>query len=344
MTDAQSANPGAAAAANLTNRRKAAILIRILDEETAAEVMKLLNPKEIQDLSHELAFIGPVTHEELYATMSDFFREVGKFANVAGSSMDYIRSILVKVLGEEGAHTLLDDIAGSHVEGNGIDSLNVIEPIAVAEMIRGEHPQIIATILVHLKRNQSSLVLEKLDKSLRENVMMRIATFNGVQQTALTELSEILGSMLEGQSVKRAKMGGVKVAAEMLNLMNNSTEEEMLDSIREANGDLAQSIVDNMFLFENILDLDPTAIRSILAETSTDSLAVALKGCEKALVDKFVAAMSERASRIFVEELEGMPPVRISQVEEEQRNILQLIKRLAESGDIVIGGSDDAFV
>jgi flagellar motor switch protein FliG len=328
----------------LTGKRKAAILLRSFSEESAAEVMAFLSPLEIQELSHEIAMVGPVTHEEMFETMNDFFQEVGKFSSYGGGSSDYIRSVLVKVLGEDRASSLLEDITESAANGSGIDAMNVLEPASVAEMIRDEHPQIIATILVHLERGQGAMVLEHFPPDLREDVMLRIATFSGVQPSALQELTEVLSSMLDGQNVKRSKMGGVKTAAEMLNLMNSASEEEILSRIKVYSDDLAQKIVDNMFLFENIIDLDNGSIRALLAEVSTDVLAVSLKGVDQALVTKIVSNMSNRAGQIMTEEMDSMGPVRLSEVEEAQKEILQVIKRLADSGDIVIGGGEDAYV
>lgn len=328
----------------MTGKRKAAILLRVLSEDAAAEVMKFLSPIEIQDLSHEMAFVGPITHEEMFDTMNDFFAEVGKFSNVGGGSSEYIRGVLVKVLGEERAASILEDIQETANSGSGIDALNVIEPATVAEMIKDEHPQIIATILVHLDRGQGANVLEVLDDDLRENVMMRIATFSGVQPSALQELTEVLSSMLDGSNMKRSSMGGVKTAAEMLNLMNSTTEEHIMDRIRDQNEELAQNIVDNMFLFENIIDFEPASIRRLLTEVPSDKMAIALKGAEEELREKILGQMSERAGRILRDEIEGMGSIRRSQMEEEQKAILQIIKRLADTGEIVIGGGDDDFV
>lgn len=214
----------------------------------------------------------------------------------------------------------------------------------VAELIRDEHPQIIATVLVHLERRQAAAVLEQFDDKLRNDVVLRVATFSGVQPAALQELTEVLTGMLDGQTLKRSKMGGVRTAAEILNMMNTAQEEAAIETVRAHNEDLAQKIIDEMFLFENLIDLDDRSIQLLLKEIDTDTLVVALKGAPEDLTDKFLRNMSSRASEMLREDMEARGPIRVSQVEAEQKAILQVARRLAESGEIVIGGSDDSYV
>lgn len=173
---------------------------------------------------------------------------------------------------------------------------------------------------------------------------MRVATFSGVQPAALQELTEVLSSMLDGQNLKRSKMGGVRTAAEILNLMNTSQEEVAIETVRSHSEDLAQKIIDEMFLFENLLDLDNRAIQMVLQEVDTNSLVVALKGAEDVLVDKFLRNMSQRASDLIREDMEARGPIRVSQVETEQKAILQVVRRLADAGEVVLAGGDDAYV
>jgi len=214
----------------------------------------------------------------------------------------------------------------------------------VAELIRDEHPQIIATILVHLERHQAASVLELFDDKLRNDVVLRIATFSGVQPAALQELTEVLSNMLDGQNLKRSKMGGVRTAAEILNLMNSNQEETAIETVRSHSEDLAQKIIDEMFLFENLLDLDDRSIQLVLKEIDTNSLVVALKGAPDSLMEKFLRNMSRRAADLMREDMEARGPIRVSQVEAEQKAILQVVRRLADAGEIVLTGGDDAYV
>ena len=328
----------------LSHTRRAAILLLALDEDSAAEVFRHLSAREVQDISQEMANLGHVSHEDMRQVLDDFYDESDQYAALNLYSSDHIRSVLTKALGSERASSLLEDILEQHGANSGIDALNLMEANMVSEMIRDEHPQIIATILVHLERRQAADVLEYFDDKLRNDVVLRIATFSGVQPAALQELTEVLGSMLDGQNLKRSKMGGARTAAEILNLMNSSAEEKVIETVRAHSEDLAQKIIDEMFLFENLLDVDDRGIQLILKEISTNSLVIALKGCEDALKEKFLRNMSTRAGTLLREDLEASGPIRVSQVENEQKAILQVVRRLADNGEIVLSGGDDTYV
>ena len=328
----------------MSGARRSAILLLSLDEDSAAEVFKYLSNKEVQEISLEMASLSQISHEEMEEALNEFHDEMEQFSAVNLHSSEHIRTVLTKALGSERANSLIEDILETKGSASGIDALNLMESTTVAELIRDEHPQIIATIVIHLDRNLAADVLEQLDEKLRNDVVLRIATFSGVQPAALQELTEVLGSMLDGQNVKRSKMGGVRTAAEILNLMNSSQEELVIDAVRAHNDDLAQRIIDEMFLFENILDIDDRGIQLILKEVDTNSLVVALKGAQEALIDKITQNMSQRAATLMREDLEARGPVRVSQVETEQKAILQVVRRLADNGDIVLSGGDDSYV
>ncbi|WP_016673086.1 flagellar motor switch protein FliG, partial [Yersinia pestis] len=222
--------------------------------------------------------------------------------------------------------------------------LNFMEPQMAADLIRDEHPQIIATILVHLKRAQAADILALFDERLRNDVMLRIATFGGVQPAALAELTEVLNNLLDGQNLKRSKMGGIRTAAEIINLMKTQQEETVMDAVREYDGELAQKIIDEMFLFENLVSVDDRSIQRLLQEIDNESLLIALKGADQALRERFLSNMSLRAAEILRDDLATRGPVRMSLVENEQKSILLIVRRLAESGEIVIGGGEDIYV
>ncbi|MGO1345284.1 flagellar motor switch protein FliG, partial [Chromohalobacter japonicus] len=321
-----------------------AILLLSLDEDSAAEVFKYLSNKEVQEISLEMASLSQISHEDMEEALREFHDEIDQFSAVNLHSSEHIRTVLTKALGSERANSVIEDILETTGSASGIDALNLMESTTVAELIRDEHPQIIATIVIHLDRNLAADVLEQLDEKLRNDVVLRIATFSGVQPAALQELTEVLGSMLDGQNVKRSKMGGARTAAEILNLMNSSQEELVIDAVRAHNDDLAQRIIDEMFLFENILDIDDRGIQLILKEVDTNSLVVALKGAQEALVDKITQNMSQRAATLLREDLEARGPVRVSQVEAEQKAVLQIVRRLADNGEIVLSGGGDSYV
>ncbi|NIC04312.1 flagellar motor switch protein FliG [Billgrantia bachuensis] len=331
-------------AKTMSGVRRSAILMLALDEDSAAEVFKFLAPKEIQQLSMEMAEMDQVSHEDMQQVMLEFHRETEEFIALNLNSSEHIRSVLTKALGSERATSLIEDILESTGTSSGIDSLNLMEASMVAELIRDEHPQIIATILVHLERHQAADVLEQFDDKLRNDVVLRIATFSGVQPAALQELTEVLTGMLDGQNLKRSKMGGVRTAAEILNLMNSSLEETAIETVRAHSEDLAQKIIDEMFLFENLMDLDDRSIQLVLKEIDTNSLVVALKGAPEGLMEKFLRNMSRRAADLLREDMEARGPIRVSQVEAEQKSVLQVVRRLADSGEIVLSGGDDTYV
>lgn len=324
--------------------QKSAILMMAVGEDAAAEVFKHLSPREVQQLGSAMAGLSAVTREEMAEVLSEFRSETEQYLALNVDSSSFIKSVLNKALGEERALSVIEDILESRDPGGGIDSLNWMDATSVAELIKDEHPQIIATILIHLDRQKSSEVLGFFTERLRNDVILRIATFGGVQPGALQELTDVLTKLLAGQSLKRSRMGGVRTAAEIINLMSTAHEEAVIDGVRTHDADLAQKIIDEMFLFENLLEIDDRGIQRVLKEVATESLIVALKGAQQELRDKFIRNMSTRAGEMLREDLDALGPVRVSQVEAEQKAILQVVRRLAEAGEIQIGGGDDAYV
>ncbi|MCM2971605.1 MULTISPECIES: flagellar motor switch protein FliG [Larsenimonas] len=322
---------------------RSAILMMTLDEDTAADVFKYMSPKEIQQLGLAMAGLRQVPKERIAEVLRQFDSELDQLSAVDINSGDHIRTVLIKALGEDRAASILEDIFEAN-HGSGIDALNLMEPTVVAEMIRDEHPQIIATVIVHLERHQAADILALFDDALRNDIVLRIATFSGVQPAALQELTEVLGGLLDGQNLKRSKMGGVRTAAEILNLMNSTQEESVIDTVRNYSDSLAQQIIDEMFVFENIADLDDRTIQRILQDVDTNSLVVALKGSPEELINRVLSNMSNRAAEMLREDMQMRGPLRVSVVETEQKNILQLIRKLADSGEIQISGGDEAYV
>ena len=325
---------------NLTGTDKSVILLMTIGEDRAAEVFKHLSQREVQTLSAAMANVTQISNKQLTDVLAEFEQEAEQFAALNINANDYLRSVLVKALGEERAASLLEDILETRDTASGIETLNFMEPQSAADLIRDEHPQIIATILVHLKRAQAADILALFDERLRHDVMLRIATFGGVQPAALAELTEVLNGLLDGQNLKRSKMGGVRTAAEIINLMKTQQEEAVITAVREFDGELAQKIIDEMFLFENLVDVDDRSIQRLLQEVDSESLLIA----EQPLREKFLRNMSQRAADILRDDLANRGPVRLSQVENEQKAILLIVRRLAETGEMVIGSGEDTYV
>jgi len=323
--------------------RKSAILLLALGEDRAAAALHHLPTAEVQTLGLAMARLNAVSKDELSSVLAEFRQETEQLSALHLGSSSYIKAVLKKALGDDRASNLLEDILQADEPHSGIERLNQLEAGEVAELIRDEHPQILATVLIHLDRMKASEVLEKLPTRLRHDVIMRIATFGGVQPSALSELTDVLTEMLSGQGLKRSRLGGVRTAAEIVNLMASAQEEEAIAHVREVDDALAQRIVDEMFVFENLLGLEDRSIQRLLKDIESDSLIIALKGAPQELRDKFLANMSQRAAETLREDMELRGPVRVSQVEAEQKSILQVARRLAESGEIVIAapGTDD---
>ncbi len=329
---------------SMTGTEKSAILLMALGEDRAAEVFKHLSTREVQQLSTSMANQHQTSQQELLEVLKEFEIESEQYAALSINAGDFLRSVLIKALGEERASSLLEDILETRETTTGMETLNFMEPTIAADLIRDEHPQIIATILVHLRRGQAADILALFDEKMRNDVMLRIATFGGVQPAALAELTEVLNGLLDGQNLKRSKMGGVRTAAEIINLMKTQQEEAVITAVREFDKELAQKIIDEMFLFENLVDVDDRSIQRLLQEIESESLLIALKNAAPPLRDKFLRNMPQRAAEILRDDLASRGPVRMSQVENEQKAILLIVRRLAETGEMAIGGGEDTYV
>ncbi|MBS0545790.1 MAG: flagellar motor switch protein FliG [Proteobacteria bacterium] len=324
---------------------KAALLLMTLGADEAAEVLKHLGPREVQKLTMKMATMPAQARSKVDPLLVEVSEHFGKGALIQ-SDEDQLRRMLTKALGDERASQLLSRmVQGSDTAG--IEALKWMDAATAADLIRNEHPQIIATILVHLEFDQAGDILKHFSDRLRNDVVLRIATLDGVQPAALKELNEALSRMLAGATtVKKAAMGGVRHAAEILNFVGSAQETAVIDSVREYDPELAQKILDEMFVFDNLVDIDDRGIQTILREVQSDSLIVALKGATPELREKIFRNMSSRAAEMMREDLESRGPVRLSEVEAEQKEILKIVRRLAEEGQVMMAGKggDDGFV
>ncbi len=312
-----------------------------LGEEEAIEVFKHLGPREVQKLGQAMATMSGVTREQVAEVLREFREEAGQQSPMAGGADAFLRNVLTRALGSEKASPLLDRILQGQ-DARGIERLKWMDAAAVAELVKAEHPQIIATILVHLDSDQAGEVLGQFDERLRNDVMLRIATLDGVQPSAMRDLDEVLTQLLQGGGQgKQASRGGVEAAAEILNHLGGNLEAAVSAHIREIDADLAQQIQDKMFVFDNLIGLDDRGIQLLLREIQSETLIVALKGTSEALREKVFKNMSQRAAEMLRDDLEAKGPVRLSEVEAEQREILRIVRRLAEEGQIVLGGKGD---
>lgn len=316
-----------------------------LGANEAAEVMKYLGPREVQKLGAAMSSMKSIQSEELVSVLADFRAETERSTSLGLDSDDYIRDVLTKALGDDKATSLLNRILGGR-DSSGIESLKWMDAQSVADLIRSEHPQIIATILVHLERDQASEILNHFNERLRNDCVLRIATLDGVQPTALRELNDVLTKLMIGnESLKKQPMGGIRTAAEILNFFSGENELSVMNNLKSYDADMAQKIMDEMFVFENILDIEDRGIQLLLREVQSETLITAMKGATPELREKFFKNMSSRAADMMREDLESKGPVRLSEVEANQKEILQIVRRLADEGQLVIGGkAEDAYV
>jgi flagellar motor switch protein FliG len=323
----------------------AAILLMSLGEEDAANVFKHLTPKEVQGLGETIAKLKTIPRDRVDAVLEKFHTLSQEQSVLVGDTDEYVKAVLRKALGDDKANLLIDRILQGG-DTSGIESLKWMDPVSVGELLRIEHPQIVAAILVHLDYDQAASVLKTFSERQRNEVLVRIATLDGIQPSALKDLNEVMGKVLAGgEKMRKTSLGGVKPAAEIINLMGSSIETAVLDYIRETDNDLAQKIMDNMFTFDDLETVDDKGIQALLKEIQTESLVIALKGAKPEMREKIFKNMSTRAAEALREDLESRGPVRVSEVEAEQKELLKVVRRLADEGQIVLsGGSDDDFV
>ena len=316
----------------------AAILLMSLGEEEASEVLKHLAPKEVQRLGETISKMKTIPRERVDKVLDKFYEVASDQSMLVTDNDEYVKSVLRRALGDDKANILIDRIlTGGDVSG--IESLKWMDPGSVAELLRNEHPQIVAAILVHLDPEQSSGVLKALGERQRNEVLVRIATLDGIQPSALRDLNEVMSKVLAGgDKMRKASLGGAKAAAEIINLMGSAVETSALDFIREADNDLAQKIMDNMFTFDDLEKLEDSGIQALLKEVQSESLIVALKGATPEMREKILKNMSKRAAETLREDLESRGPVRVSEVEAEQKEMLKIVRRLADEGQIQLGG------
>lgn len=323
-----------------TGLEKAAILLRSIGDKEASEILKLMGPKEVQKIGEAMAGMGNINRESLDNVLSEFNFEVGGQTELGVGNEDYLRDVLIGALGEDKAGNIIDRILMGH-NAKGLETLKWMEPRAVAEIIRLEHPQIIAIILSYLESDQAASILQSLPENMRTDILLRIATLDGIQPSALYELDEMLEKQFAGNtdSIKSSGVGGLKTAANLLNFMDSSYESALMESVKQVDEEIGDEIQDLMFVFDNLMDVDNRGIQSLLREISSENLIIALKGADESIKEKILSNMSKRAAEMLRDDLETKGPVRVSEVEAAQKEILTIARRMAETGELNLGGS-----
>ena len=317
---------------------KAAILLLSLTEDDAAQILKHLEPKQVQKLGQAMAQIDDMTQAKITSVHKHFIEEIQNYSTIGFQSQEFVKRALTSALGEDKAANLIDQILMG-TGAKGLDSLKWMDSKQVASIIRNEHPQIQTIVMSYLDAEQSAEILSQFPEKVRLDLMMRVANLEEVQPAALQELNEIMEKQFAGQAgTQAAKMGGLKSAADIMNYLDTNIEGQLMDAIREQDEEMSQQIQDLMFVFDNLSDVDDRAIQAILREVQQDSLLKAIKGADDALRDKITNNMSKRAADMLIDDLEALGPVRISEVETAQKEILSVARRLADAGEIMLGG------
>ncbi len=321
-----------------TGGERAAVFLMSLGEEAAAEVLRHMGPKEVQRLGTAMANLSAVSRAEVGEVLDEFIRAVGNETALGVGSEEYIRNVLNAALGEEKAGGLINRILLGR-NSKGLEALKRMDPRAVAGAIRKEHPQIVAIVLSYLDPDHAAEVLSLLPPKAQSDILMRVASLDDIQPTALQQLDEILEQQFAGDPTAQASpVGGIKSAAEILNFMDSSQEAAIIERIRETDEDLSQKVEDLMFVFDNLLEVDDRSIQTLLREITSDSLVLALKGADEKVREKIFRNMSKRAAEMLRDDLDAKGPVRLSEVESAQKEILNVARRMAENGEIMLGG------
>ncbi|MFT5224638.1 MAG: flagellar motor switch protein FliG [Polaribacter sp.] len=327
----------------LSGSEKASILLLTLGEDVAAEILQHLSPKEVQLVGSTMATMADISRPMVEHVVDDFF-DMLKSQTALGIGNDtYVRGMLEKALGDKAGKVIDRILMGS--SNNGLESLKWMDPKSIAEIIRFEHPQIIAIVMSYLESDSAAQVLTNLPENTRSGILMRIATLDGVQPAAIKELDTIMEQYFsDNENVKSSMVGGEKTAADILNYMDSSLETKLMEELRADNEDLATKIQDLMFIFDNLREMDDRGMQTMMREVSTDLLTLALKGVDEEFQQKFLKNMSSRAAEMLVEDMEAKGPVKLSEVEAAQKEILTIARRMEESGEITLSNSGEAMV
>lgn len=332
-------------APKLGGAERAAVVLMTLGEDAAATVLRHMGPKEVQALSGAMASLATLSRAQVEQVLGEFVQQLGQSSPIGVDAEHYARRVLVQALGEDKAQSLLNRARLGSVAG-GLEALKWMEPRAVADLIRDEHPQVAAIVLCHLDPEQSGQVLALLPARMRADVLMRVSTLDAVRPAAIEELNRMLERQVSDATQRASTtIGGIKSAAEMLNFVGGGAEGEILEAIKDVDAELSERLQDAMFVFENLIDVEDAGIQALLREVSSESLLIALKGADEGIREKFFRNMSKRAAEMLRDDLDAKGPVRLSDVEAAQKEIVGIARRMAEEGQIALGGrSSEAYV
>jgi flagellar motor switch protein FliG len=331
--------------AKRTGTDRAAIFLLSLGEAQATEVMRHMGAKDVQRVGAAMTQLQNVSRNDVSQVLTDFSLSVEGQTSLGVGVDEYLRKVLVGALGEDKARGVIDRILFGR-SSKGLEALKWMDARAVAELIRQEHPQIVAIVMAYLDSDQAAEVLNHFPDPLRADVVLRVATLDGIQPTALHELDEVIEKQFAGRTggLKSSVLGGVKSAANILNFMDSSVEAKVVELISKADEALGSRIQDLMFVFDDISQIDDRGMQEVLRAVPSDKLLLAIKGADEPLKQKIFKNMSQRAAEMLKDDLEAKGPVRLSEVEAAQKEILAIVRKMSEAGTIQLGGKGEAFV
>ncbi|MEN9623664.1 MAG: Flagellar motor switch protein FliG [Pseudomonadota bacterium] len=330
--------------AELTGTQRAAVLMLLLGEQQASEIIRFMSPKEVQSLGAAMVSVSDLSQEAVNIVLDEFVTMLKKQTSLGLGTGDYVEKVLKRALGDDKAASVLSRIMPGQ-GSKGLEILKWMDARSIAEMIRGEHPQVVAIILSVLEYTVAADVLNFLPGESRPEIIQRIASLETVQPSAMEELEQIMMKQFAtNSSSKSSSFGGIKAAAQIMNSVKVELESSIMSGLSQIDGDLMQRIQDNMFTFENLVSVDNRGIQAIMRTAEPDLLMVALKGAPDYVKDKFLDNMSARARVMFVDDMESKGPLRITEVEEAQKNVMRLARKLSDAGELVLAGGGDGFV
>jgi flagellar motor switch protein FliG len=326
---------------DMTGVQRAAVLMLLLGEQQAAEIIRFLNPKEVQALGGAMVSVSDLSQEAVNSVLDEFVATIKKQTNLGLGTTDYVEKVFKRALGDDKAASVLGRIMPGQ-GSKGLDILSWMDARSIAEMIRGEHPQVTAIILSVLEHSVAADVLNFLPSDSRAEIIQRVANLETVQPSAMEELEAIMKKQFSNNSsAKSSSFGGLKAAAKIMNFTKTELEASVMGGLSELDPELMQKIQDNMFTFENLVGVDNRGIQVLMRNVEPDLLMIGLKGANDAVKDKFFGNMSERARGMFRDDMEAKGPLRIADVEDAQKTIMRIARKLSDAGDLVLGGGED---
>jgi flagellar motor switch protein FliG len=324
---------------------RAAILLLSLGEQEAAEVMKHMGAKDVQRIGAAMTQLQNISRQDVSAILGEFTQTVENQTSLGVGVDDYLRKVLIGALGEDKASGVIDRILFGR-SSKGLEALKWMDARAVSELIRQEHPQIISIVLAYLDADQSAEILSQFPEWLRADIIMRIATLDGIQPHALHELDEVIEKQFAGKTgaLKTSVIGGLKTASNILNFMDASQENALIEHIKKVDDSLGVKIQDLMFVFADVIEIDDRGMQELLRAVPGEKLLLAMKGADDGLKEKIFRNMSQRAAEMLKDDLESKGPVRLSEVEGAQKEILAIVRKMSEAGTIQLGGKGEEFV